>query len=242
MDYDGYERRPPQTPNPLSREDQKRITAERDHAEQQRQLREQQALVFLQNSPAFSQMVTAADLYHELDKEGVAVAAAKEIAAKFTANNIDVKQLAQVVHDTIDRVSQEQKQTHHHYTSASQQPERSTEPVFPSRPGPTGQRLGKYAELEELLNPTARNHPAERGAHQREAVSASQLTQTARPVVSTEPEPRKQWPGKYAKLDKLLGPSTHDGETERIARQQREESDKRQNFTPARSEERQPTE
>lgn len=163
MDYDGYERRPPQVPKPLSPEDEQRIVAERQYVEMVRLKWEQHHLAFLESSPTFAAMVAAQDIYNEHDKHAIAAAVAEEMAKKYTTTNIDVKQLAEVVRDTIENFSHQQnkEQIQQQEASPAQQSNPSIEPPIPSRPGPIDQRSGKYAELGELSQQATYDDPGE---------------------------------------------------------------------------------
>jgi hypothetical protein len=180
MDYDGYERRPPQAPKPLSRQDDQRIAAERQHEEEKRQQREIEFLAYFQSSPAFAGFVAAQDLYNEYDKSAIAAAAAETAAQKFTSLNVEPAQVAEVVRDTVAFFSRQQNQerAQQHEASASRQPDLSIEPAFPSRPGPTGQWPGKYAELEELSQQAARDDQTEEIARRQQEESDKRQTLT----------------------------------------------------------------
>lgn len=162
MDYDGFERRPPQAAPPLSRDEEERIAAQRRHDDEQRHKLEQDFLAFLQNSPAFSALVATHDFYNEYTREAMVAAAAKSAAEKFTNQNIDVKQLAELVRDTVDKFSRQPSQElTHQQGSVAAQPQQRIEPDIPARPGPTGQWLGKYAELDRLSERSTRDDPRE---------------------------------------------------------------------------------
>jgi hypothetical protein len=80
--------------------------------------------------------------------------------------------------------------------------------------------------------------------HQKpEAARPSQLDQSIEPAMPSQPDPRRQWLGKYAELKKLSPQGERDAPSAEVGRRQREESDKRQTLTPAaRNDEREPTE
>jgi hypothetical protein len=157
MDYDGYERRPPQAAKLLSREDQQRAVTEQQYQEGKRHQLEIDFLAYFQSSPAVERYVRTHDLYNDHDKNEIVAAAAKTAAAKFANTNIETEQLAQVIRDTVAGFAQQKNQLQERQNEAptDRQPEKSGEAAFPSRLGPTGQWLGKYAELEELSHPGA---------------------------------------------------------------------------------------
>jgi hypothetical protein len=182
MDYDGYERKPPQVPKPLSREEELRVAVNRTYEAQRLEERRKDALTFFQNDPEFWRRVAGHDIYNEYDqrtKDLIAAAAAQDIAQKFTGPNIGPAELGGVVDRAVAsgleqaRSEHEQNQQHSQQPkpSAASEPNQGKQPDRPDytarnephidRTAPSAKWHGKYRELEELAPNTDHRLPSD---------------------------------------------------------------------------------
>jgi hypothetical protein len=103
-------------------------------------------------------------------------------------------------------------------------------------------QASKFEEEQRQQEPTMQAVLEEK-QQKPEAARPSQLNQSIEPAMPSQPDPRRQWLGKFAELKKLSPQGERDAPSAEVGRRQREESDKRQTLTPeARSDEREPTE
>jgi hypothetical protein len=248
MDYDGYERRPPHAPGPLSHDEEHRVAAARNEAERRRSFLEQKARNELQQSAHFTQRLSAHQIEDEQTKELILDAAARDVAQHLTTvQQLHPTDVGRLIEGAIaeglvekERLDREQRKAHIQQLGSPASPSEQTQREQPehqsaerlAQPEARGQWPGKYRELDELSGERADEltpQQAEEGDKQPTPdINPVELSNERAGEVMRQPEEES---------DKRRAPDVNPVElsnqrADEIARQQADESTKRQTLTP----------